>query len=351
MIEFQHIVIIGAGIGILVAGYFFYKKLMDGHEDEQFGKVMLQYMDDNNVTISFLTVLFIIIGESMMAAGLVDEHSNVAARLITHLTIGFLSFVGALKAIDSWKQLYVCLHYGLYGSGFLQFWVASIYTLLMIGGPICNTLIMANGYHQMDTLDLAWKYLWLNDTEFQYQVIYAGKDWPYNPWSEMNNALMASVMLNIFSAVLILLDVLMHSMEAAAKPAKPASTAETKEKESKTPPTTAPNPPPAAPNVSAEVISHFEKVFGFYGYSGPGLQEKVKEATAASANLIDTEKIAVAKTVAEIVAKIKTVEAITDSTERANKTKELKGVIRTRLGAPTGEGGLKLIFSTAGGAA
>jgi len=301
-------------IFILGMGFWGINRLMilGKSQSKQWGELFLQLMSDNAISTRLLLILVIILGESMLAASLVDDRTNVVARFITHIGIGFFSLIGAISFVKAFKSVGEDLSPFNFPRLLLKSLIALIYTALFIFGPMANTIIMANGYGQLDLIGLMWTQVFGNSTQYQYAVLYSGKSWPFNAWAMCNNALLSSILLNVVSMFLSFLEVLsalvsMKVIEPKAKKAvdgsKPTTTTST-----------------VKPN-NTGVQDGFTKIFTFYGYRDTILDSMLKialsnvqklEASPDNSNTV----IQVMRNVATLVQRIASVRTEDESTLR-----------------------------------
>lgn len=298
---------------IFSVAYALYRvKQRDEYKDMELGAVIFDLLFNHERTVTVTILIAIILGETMIAGTLVDERTNPVGRMMPHLAMGIMSIVGAItfaKQLTLFAESFRSKSVGIVLARFITVISSGVMTLL---APAANTLILANGYHQTDIVALLYYQLFYPETVYISKVVQAGYNWPFNALKEINNGLLASLILTLFGTLITIEEVattlIRRIGESIAEAAKADKSKEKKEdkkeekKDEKKDETSAPPP---------EVNSHIKKILTFYfGRDVAKADEYLKVVLAilpskdSQGKLTPAQQIVVGKKLAELFTKI-----------------------------------------------
>lgn len=178
------------------------------------GVIVKKLIIQQNSTLYLVITTLFISGESMMAASAAGEDGRVSvlARLISHVAIGALAFIGALSFIKTISNFAQSIMERNVPKIIIRFLMLTIIMVMALLAPVANTILLAHAFHQSAQLHLFYLDIMRPESEYFRALLKYGLSLPYSSWSALHNAVAASVILNIFGFIIIVYE----SLEALA---------------------------------------------------------------------------------------------------------------------------------------
>ena len=192
------------GIGV----YCYY--LQKRNPDKTLGELVAQEIVLKNETILMFLMFGASLGEALQAATVFAPnagiHTAVMSRIITHLFISAIGMVGTLMFFREVGAVFVG---GIdWFSRAVRILIVLVVFFAMVAAPLVNTALLAGNVKQEIVLSLFYYSLNPFVDEYQYQQ-YLTK-WGYAPnwdaWSALEPVLKASIWINIFHALIAVLE-------------------------------------------------------------------------------------------------------------------------------------------------
>lgn len=202
-----------AALGILF-GWIGWLATRPENKNTQWGVALIQDLVRKHVSYLMGFVLTTNLASAGIAAAIAGEHSNPAARMVTHFAIFAVSVFGAFSLLPSWR-LATTSEKILVGRRIARIVAFIIMFGFAIFAPIANMYLIAHSLHQIPQLNLFFMSIspFTSDTVYLSALINSGIELPsniraYSPFQGMETILAAEIIVLVLGMAVLFVEVL-----------------------------------------------------------------------------------------------------------------------------------------------
>jgi hypothetical protein len=202
------------GALVLLFGWIWWLSTRPENKGKQWGVALIQDLVKKHVSYLMGFVLVTNLASAGIAAAISGEHSNPAARMVTHFAIFAVSVFGAFSLLPSWRMAFSKEKISP-GRRAARLMALAIIFGFAVVAPIANMYLIAHSLKQVPHLNLFFMNMniFLSDDVYITALINSGIELPdniraYSPFQGMETILAAEIVVLVLGMSVLFVEVL-----------------------------------------------------------------------------------------------------------------------------------------------
>lgn len=210
MVLTNQVIVIILGLLLLIGFAFFISKLMRDptNKGKEIGLIFSELIVKYPMSWFFMFLALLNLSEAILAAGFAASEVSPLARMLTHSTMAALSIFAGLVWTKEITGLADAFKQRSFWDVLISLGLVLITTVLSLGTPLLNLIVIANNLQQVEQLNLFFHRVFvlfglMSTRSFMAELYSLGLPLNYNPLVSTSGVLIASIGVTFFHILLV----------------------------------------------------------------------------------------------------------------------------------------------------